>query len=418
MMRRRIAACVFAAAAHAQAAEPPFDPLALQPEPAPQEEAAPLGLRLELWRQQFDLRRPGSSFTNRGVVDFRHEWTVGAWKLGLSDRLEVLRASGDEETRNALRELYASRAFDTHFVDAGRVNWRHGVGAGFNPTDYLKRGAVIDQATQNPQALRENRLGTVMLRGQSLSTLGSAQLALIPDLGDGRVDTQSSLSPAWDRTNGEQAALLKLAPRLGERASVDLLAYTRSHERPQFGANVTWLAGDAWLAHAEWSGGKASALPGPGEAAGAPAWHNAVAAGVTWTTPLGIVAAIEHHHSGDALSRERWAAWQQAMGTPQEAALGQLRGERSRAQAPLVQRAWFMRLAWDDAFGNRDLDLAAFMRVNAFDRSRLWQVDAAWHLDQRHSLRLIGGGFRGDARSEYGSAAVRAYASLSWMMFL
>ena len=174
---------------------------------------------------------------------------------------------------------------------------------------------------------------------------------------------------------------------------------------------------DALLAHTEWSGGQATPLPGPSEAAPAAAWRNALAAGVTWTTPLGIIATAEYQYSGDALTRERWAAWRQTIGTPLERDLGRLRNERSRALAPLVQRAWFMRLGWDNAVGNRDLDLAAFVRVNAFDRSRLWQVDAAWHLTQRQSLRLIVGGFGGDPRSESGSTVVRGYGSLNWMMF-
>jgi len=411
-------ACVLAAGAHAQT----VDPLTLRPDAVPEGAAAtPLGLRVELWRQQFDLRRTSSTqpgFTNRVVLDFRHEWSVGeAWKLGLSDRLEYLRTPGDDETRNALREIYASRAFGKGFVDGGRINWRNGVGAGFNPTDYLKRGAVIEQGTQSPQALRENRLGTVMLRGQALSKLGSAQLAWIPDVADAPPAAENTLAPAWARTNSTQAALLKLAPQLGQRVAVDLLAYTRAGERPQVGANLTWLVSDALLAYTEWSGGKAAALPGPNEAAPPAAWKNALAAGVTWTTPLGVSATAEYQYSGEALTRERWAAWQQAIGTPLERELGRLRNDRSRAQAALVQRAWFMRLGWDDAFGNRDIDLAAFVRVNAFDRSRLWQIDAAWHLTERQSLRLIGGGFRGNPQSEHGSTTVRGYGSLTWMMF-
>jgi hypothetical protein len=411
-------ACVFAAGVHAQS----VDPLTLKPEAVPEEAAAtPLGLRVELWRQQFDVRRPSTTqpdFSNRAVLDFRHEWSVGkAWKLGLSDRLEYLRSSGADETRNALREIYASRAFGNGFVDAGRINWRNGAGAGFNPTDYLKRGAVIEQGTQNPQALRENRLGTVMLRGQALSKLGSAQLALIPDVADAPPAEESKLAPAWDRTNSSRAALLKLAPQLGERVAADLLVYTRAGERAQVGTNLTWLMSDALLAHTEWSGGKAAALAGPNEAAPPAAWKNALTAGVTWTTPLGVIATVEYQYSGEALTRARWAAWQQTIGTPLERELGRLRNERSRAQAALVQRAWFMRLGWDDAFGNRDIDLGAFVRVNAFDRSRLWQVDAAWHLSERQSLRLIAGGFRGNLRSEFGSTTVRGYGSLNWMMF-
>lgn len=397
-----------------------IDPLALKP--AADESASPsLGLRGEIWRQQFDLRRPSStqpSFLNRAVFDFRREWPVGeTWKLGLSNRLEYLRTAGADETRNALREVYASRAVDAGFADAGRINWRNGVASGFNPTDYLKRGAVIEQGSQSPAALRENRLGTVMLRGQGLSAHGSVQLALIPHLARGDAAATSNLAPAWDRTNATQAALLKLAPQFGERFTFDALVYTRAGDKPQFGSNLTWLAGDALVAYAELSGGKVAAASGPDEGAVPAAWHSALATGLTWTTSPGIVANLEFQYSGDALGRERWGAWRQTIGTAQERELGRTHSERSSAQSPLVQRAWFMRLAWDDAFGNRDLALAAFARVNAFDRSRVWQIDAIWHLDPRHSLRLLVGGFSGAANSEYGSTTLRRYGSLNWVMY-
>jgi hypothetical protein len=416
------AACSFVLWICAAAASETLDPLALTPA-QPEETDTPLGLRAELWRQQFDVRRAGTTqpdFQNRFVLDFRREWQPGeGFKLGLSDRFEVIRAPGNEETRNALREIYASRAFGaTRFVDAGRINWRNGVASGFNPTDYLKRNAVIEQGTNNPQALRENRLGTVMLRGQWVGAPGSMQLALIPDLAHGAPTPDDSLAPAWDRTNERQAALLKLAPQLGERITADMLAFARAGAKPQFGANVTALLGDAWVAYVEASGGRTQPLAGPNEPPPPRAWKNAVAAGLTWTSPPGIVATLEYQYSGDALTRERWAAWQQTIGTPLEAQLGRLRNERSRALAPLAQRAWFGRLAWDDAFGSRNLALAAFLRVNTFDHSRLWQLDGSWYLSGRQSLRAIVGGYAGAARSEFGTAPLARYGSLSWVLFL
>lgn len=406
-------------AAHAQAS----DPLALVPQEQGETPAA-TGLRFELARDQFDRRQlagaraaTSPAWQNRAVLDFRREWSPDAnWKLGFSDRVEQVFAPTGDETRNALREIYASRALGAGgFVDAGRINWRNGVATGFNPTDFLKRGALIARTTQSPQALRENRLGTAMLRVQAISSLGSAQAALIPELADQR--STSATSPAWDRTNGANAALVKFAPRVDERTSVDVLAYARAGERPKLGANVTRLVGDASVLYAEWAGGDTRPLAGPFEAPRNERWTHSWVAGGTWTSPVGVVLTLEHQYAGDALTPDRWRAWQQVMGTPLAAQLGALRGARAGAQAPLTRNAWFARAAWDDAFGVRGIDLAAITRINATDRSRLWQTEARWHIDDRHSLAAIVGGFSGAARSEYATTSTRRYAQLAWLAY-
>lgn len=420
-LRARIAAGLAGACLAATAGAQAVDPLALVPQA--QDDAAapePWGVRLELARDQFDRHAAaadGAAWVDRLVLDARHVWALNAdWKFGWSDRVEQVHAPGGDTTRNALREVYASRAFGSAgFVDAGRIQWRNGVAYGYNPTDFLKRGALVAQTTQNPQALRENRLGTVMLRGQMLSALGSVQAALIPDLGSG--PSTSATAPAWDRTNGARAVLVKVAPALGERTSVDVLGHARAGQRPRLGVNLTHLAGDAWVAHAEWAGGSAMPLTGPDEAPPAARWTQSLVAGLSWTTPSGLVLTLERFHAGDALTPARWRAWQDALVTPRAAYLGPQLGALSSARAadqePLTRDAWFARAAWDDAFGVRHVDLAAFARINANDRSRLWQAEVRWHLSDRHSLAAMLGGYAGDARSEYGSLTLRRYAQIT-----
>ncbi len=394
------------------------DPFALVPQADASDSGEAIGLQLAFARDQFDRRAGAAPASQHRIdADLRHEWTPApGWKLGLSDRLEQIRSGAVDQTRNALRELYASRALGSAgFVDLGRIHWRNGVASGYNPSDFLKRGAAIAQTTQNPQTLRENRLGTVMLRAQAIAAGGSMQMALIPDLAD-RTSTAAT-APAWDRTNGARAALVKLAPTLDERTSLDVLAYARADEHPQLGLNLTHLQGDAWVLHAEWAGRRKRALAGPGEAAPPVRWTNAIAAGATWTTPLGVVLTVELHYASDALTPARWRAWQAAMTTPLAAQLGALRSARAADQEPLTRDAWFARAAWDDAFGVRDVDLAALTRINATDHSRVWQTEAHWHLNDRHSASLVVGGYAGAANSEYGSLATRAYAQIAWAMY-
>ena len=405
-------------APHAQAQT--LDALQLTPGPQAEAPAEALGLAVELARDQYQHRQPGADAPadEQLAVDLHHDWKPAAgWTLIWSDRLETVHDLTGVETRNALRELALSRVVGDGFVDAGRVQWRNGVASGFNPTDYLKRGAAIAQTTQNPQTLRENRLGTVMLRAQTFADWGSIQAGVMPDLAERA--SSSATAPAWDRTNAHRAALLRVAPRFDERTSVDLLAYARAGTSPQTGLNLTHLLGDAWVTYLEWSGGSGGALAGPGEAALSAHWHNTLAAGATWTTPAGVVLTLERQYAGDALTPARWRAWQAALVAGSSAAslaaqLGAMRSARAADQMPLTRDAWFMHAAWDDAFAVRDFDLAAIARLNATDRSRLWQLEAYWHLNDRNSLSLLLGGYDGAPYSEFGSMATRRFAQVAW----
>lgn len=371
------------AAAGPPAAAAGFDPLALQPETADADDTAATpaswdgsgpGLRLELTREQQDRAGDGTLGYSSMVFDFRGEWrTAAGFRLAFSNRYEHRIGGDGARNRNALREAYASlAAAPGWYVDLGRINWRNGVGSGYNPTDYLKRGADIEQGSLDPRAQRENRLGTVMLRQQWVGAAGSAQLALIPALADG---PESSLTaPGWSRTNRDRAALLKLAPTLDERTSVDLLAYARAGEGPQVGANLTRLLGAAWVVHAEFSSGRRAA------ADGAPLRHaDDSALGLAWTTAAGAVLTLEHQRDGAAR-----------------------------------QRALFARLAWDDAFGIAGLDVSAFVRRTLDSPARRWQIELGWAAGDRDDIRLRWAGSHG-AADPATALAPRHSLNLAWL---
>ncbi len=388
--------CALASGAQAQA----IDPLALTPtDDTPDPTHASSGLRLEVQAQTADLRFKPAGLARqqqRGVLDFRREWTLRPHlKLGLSNRLEQVHADTGSVTRHALREAYASWRWGgtdgaDNYLDIGRVQWRNGVASGFNPSDFLKRGAVLDLGTQNPQALRENRLGTVMLRQQWLGHFGSLQLAFIPKLSS-RPSTAAQANPrepAWERTNAEDAALLRFAPKTGETWTAEGLLYDRAGEPVRGALNLTGAVGDAWIVHAEWAGGRAGGgaarnSTGPNTTTAASHHDQELAVGASWTTPWGWIATVERHQSSTIGSSD----------------------------------AWFTRIAWDNAFGLRNINLAAFARINSSDHSRLWQLDARWHLNDHHSLALIWGQYEGSPGSEYGRVPTRAYGQATWTVY-
>lgn len=423
-MRRTLLSLALLAAGHAAIGQtvPLLDPTQFQSAPASDSPVESIGLKASVGWEAFDRRQSVTSTAAapyapaqalRSVLDFRREWHLGEQtRLTVSDRLEGLQDdSGHATVRNALREAYVSVGFgEDWFVDAGRINVRSGVGLGFNPTDWLREGASLPQTTQNPASQRENRLGTAMLKLQTVRTWGAAHLALIPHLDD-RPDEVSPYGLDFGRTNADPAVHARLAPQVNERLSIDLLAYARKGRHPQWGLNSTAVLGNAWIAHLEWATGEREGLAGPGQPR-VTAQHHRVATGLSWTAANGAVVALERHLSTDALTREDWDAWHLSGDATTTRRLGQLRAERSAAQAPLVGDAWFVRVALNGLLRDPAIDLSGFVRLNPDDHSSLWQLDGSWHASAHVSVHASVGGFAGSARSEFGANPLQSFVAL------
>jgi len=379
------------------------------------------GLSLQAWGQHAIGRDDYASTSSvRGVVDYARTWQVSPrWTARLSNELDVVggQAGPDRDTShviNTLREAWAGwRSADAatqYYIDMGRINVRHGVGSGYNPTDFFKRNAVNRAATTlDPGALRENRMGTVMVRGQLIGERGAFMVGLAPRLAHERApgDVGSDTSPALDRTNGRAAAYVKWAPQLSERVSLDVLALGREHERPQAGLNVSVLGGDAIVLNAEWSGARRVSLAGPGQGPVDAAWRNRAALNVVWTTPLGPELTVERQYAGDALGRAAWRDWRDVA---DPAAVRQLLGmleARQLEQEPLTRAAWFVRLHWRDAFSVRGFDVACFTQHSVYDGSAVSQASASGELGARWRAGLLLAHYSGAATSEYGGSPVR-----------
>jgi hypothetical protein len=393
------------------------------PDPSQFQVAAPdaavptaLGIKFSVGVDAFDHRRAAAGASNaavRAVLDMRHEWRMDAlWSATLSDRIELFaNDTGASDSRHALREAFVTlRASDTRFADLGRINVRSGVGVGFNPTDWLREGASVPQTSQSPAGLRENRLGTFMARAQTMEDWGAAQVALIPHLAR-KPDEGSTDGFEWGRTNDDRALHLRVAPKVSDTLSLDLLAYARDGRHPQWGMNLSAVLSGALIAHAELATGVRAGLGAPGTQQ-SNQMHQRLATGATWTAENGAVITVERHIATDALNRDDWQAWSGATDGASMRALAQLRARRNGLQEPLTRDAWFVRAAMTGLSQRANVDLAAFVRINPYDQSCLWQVDASWHVWARSSVYATVGGFAGAANSEFGANPVRTQMAL------
>jgi hypothetical protein len=315
---------------------------------------------------------------------------------------------------NNLREAWigwrSAGAATQYYLDAGRINVRHGVASGYNPTDFFKRDSVNQAAVSlDPRALRENRLGTVMLRAQSIGGTGGFTVGLAPRLADAHApgEPASDTSPSFGRTNGREAAYVKWAPQLSQRVSLDVLGFTRGGESPRTGLNLSLLASDAVVLNAEWTGGHHQVLAGPGGGETQRHWRNRGAVNVVWTTPLGVELTLERQYAGDALGRAQWRGWRAVTSPLQLRQLGAIAESRQLEQEPLVRDNWFVRIKWSDAFQLRDFELAGFTSRNAYDGSGLTQLSAERGFGARARAGLFVAHYSGKPASQYGRAPVR-----------
>src|SRR5262249_57221843 len=126
---------------------------------------------------------------NRASLDVSLRWSpLAALSVVASDRADVVVEDGtdvmsSQTIRNELRELYVGwEAAPRTYLELGRINVRNGAALGFNPTDFFRARTLIGQASLDPSVLSRNRLGTVMVRAQTIWDGGSASLLYAPPL--------------------------------------------------------------------------------------------------------------------------------------------------------------------------------------------------------------------------------------------
>ena len=368
-------------------------------------------------------------------------------QLVLSDRLNVLE-QGDrsffssQTVENDLREAFMSFEIrENTFVEAGRVNARHGVALGFNPTDFFRARTLLNQSSLDPSVIRENRLGTLMVRLQSIFGMGAASLTFAP-----KVTSPPPLSerhplgidPRLGATNGANRALATLSLHLLD-LSPELLGYVEPH-RQKLGLDVSHPVGSAIVAYAEWAGGREANLATRAHAfgvatgtfpAGSPVlppttttatFRNDVATGFSLTVAKAATLNLEYHFHEGGFGRSelrRWLSIGSAPGAQPSIAnaLWFVRGYASDQEEPLARHQLFVRADFPRTL-RHDLDLSAFAFVNLEDGSSLSQLSLSYYLSDALTLSGFLSASLGDRHSERGSYPGSVSAILALRLYL
>lgn len=317
---------------------------------------------------------------HRATVDVQIDKTLSPqWRVVLADRLDmgdVTNLSGTTSVTdvNTLKELYASWAAQTNvLIDAGRINPRLGAAAGYNPTDEFRAGAVRTVDSSDPASLRENRMGSVMLRGQTLWTGGSLTALFSPKLED--QPNSAGFNVDLGATNGQQRWMLIASQRLTESLNPQFLLWQEQDKAPQVGLNLTGLWGTAAVPYLEWSAGRSASLLAQAMlGANDTAYRSRLACGITYTFENKLSLTGEYEYSGAGMNGQQWRAFQQGP----LAAYEQLRIFAFNAQDMVTRRALFALASWQDA-GIRNLDLKAWTKFDLIDHSRMIWLEARYH---------------------------------------
>jgi hypothetical protein len=362
------------------------------------------------WRLTPDL-----DFTYSGRLNFRAE--------------DTLEFPSHENVRHDFREGFASwKPAEGFFLDAGRINLKDGVAAGFNPTDFFKTRAVVEPLSQDPATLREDRLGTAMIEAQKIFADGAVTAAFAPKLDDPQpiyLNTDLPVvRPMFDRTNGADRLLLKGNVDIGEDLSPELLYY-RDGGSSRVGTNLTKPIGQTTVAYLEWAGGRQTSLidsalafgrevgtipaaaPNAIPVSGGSFFGNQLAVGASYTGESKITWNFEYHYNEMGFSPQDWRNWF-AVGSANTGRAGVtqelwfIRGYALDQQEPVDRHSAFVRFDWTDAFVT-DLELTGFADTDLRDGSTELQFTADYYLTREWTVGALAGANVGTKRSYFGT---------------
>ncbi len=383
---------------------------------------------------------PPFDWQERVFFDVRKQWDVAdGVAFSYSGRLN-LRAENDieapnhENVINDLREAYVSwQPFARSYLDLGRINLKSGVALGYNPTDFFKTRAVVEPLSADPTVLREDRLGTLMLRGQQVFERASLTAAFAPRVySPSAIYTElnlPSLDPSLDRTNAANRVLIKGTANLSANVSPELLYY-REDGQSRFGANLTQNVGQRSIIYLEWSGGtqpnlieqallyarESGTLPAAAPLVLQPdprrSFQNELALGASYTGTAELTLNLEYHFNQAAFTATDWRRWfaigqGAAAGSPAAAELWYIRDYAADQQQPINRHSLFLRADWTDAMVPK-LELSGFIDTDLHDGSSLLQLGASYYLSDHWTVGGLLIGYAGGRRSDFGSLPLAA----------
>ena len=324
-------------------------------------------------------------------------------RLVFSDRIDRTNASGNTENKtvNSLKEAFFSWHPDGNLIgDIGRINARYGAAFGYNPTDFFHSSALRSITSIDPNSLRENRLGTGMLRTQALLDGASITAIYAPKLASAPSD--KPFSADFGATNNRDRWLIAGSKQFSENFNPQLMLFGGAGQSVQAGVNLSTLLNQATVGYVEWSGGMSQSLYA--EALGtnqAKSFRQRVAAGLTYTNAYKMSLTAELDYNGAGLGKNEWLALAPTSPTNY---LRYRTYAQDRLELP-TRTALFLYGTWQNAFVNH-LDLKAMVRLNLADRSRLNWIEARYHFTKVDlALQLQHNG--GKAFSEYGALPQR-----------
>lgn len=325
------------------------------------------------------------------------------WRLVFADRVDRYYQSGNQgdNTVNTLKEAYVSwHPEGILIVDAGRINVRNGAAFGYNPTDFFRSGAIRSVVSIDPNSLRENRLGTVMLRGQVLLPGGSVTAIAAPKLADHPSD--AAFSPDVGATNNRDRWMITASTRYSEAFNPQFLIFGGKGQSAQGGLNLSVLLNQSTVGYVEWAGGSGSSLYDNATGSGGnQKFRQRVSTGVTYTTANKLSLTAEYEYNGAGMNGGQWAQ----LGPSALENYARYRTQVQNLQELPTRSTVFLFANWQDALVPH-LDMRAMIRYNANDQSRLNWIEARYHLTRADvSLQLQHNG--GNAFTEYGALPER-----------
>ncbi|TAM52186.1 MAG: hypothetical protein EPN57_14875 [Paraburkholderia sp.] len=348
----------------------------------------------------------------RVSADLRIDATpLAGLRTVFSDRLDYALWPSEIEPKhetNTIKEAYFSlQPSDSLIFDAGRINQYSGIAIGYNPTDFFRGGAVRSFVSLDPISIKDNRQGSVMVRGQALWDGGSLTALYSPKLSS--QPNSASFNPDWGATNGVNRSMLIFSKRITDDLNPQFLLYQEEGSAPQFGLNLTKLIGNSTVAYVEWSGGRSNTLLT--NVLGQPSdktFRNRVSTGVTYTTSNKLSLTFEYEYNGAGLDKGSWDR------LPVVSPLGYIAYQQylANAQEMPTRHAVMFYAKWQDMMINH-LDLSALVRYNVADRSNLSWVELRYHwTHDEAALQWLNDS--GKLFSEFGASPLRSALELSY----